>query len=497
MHILAFDWAFDLAFDLAAVVPWVLGTLLLAALVGVVLALATDDRDPSVVLAWLFVILLIPVLGLVAYYFVGRNYRRETRRRQELRRAAASTSERALAPVIGPGLAAQIAFVTREGTPARRIELLGRREGHAVPVPAESVRVYVAGADKFRDLLTDLRDAREYVHLMYLIWEQDRLTAEVTDVLLDRLRAGVEVRILYDWLSSLPYRKEELKRLAAAGATVVPCYKRLSQLNYRNHMKIAVIDGEIVYTGGMNMGQEYIDGGERFQTWRDTHLRMTGPVVAPYISLFATTWMLNGRPEDLVAGYVKPANGNHRPGHGVPVQVLHSSVSTEFATIRDVFVVALTTAGQRVWVQSPYFVPDEPLVTAMCAAAASGVDVRFMMTGVPDKKLPFYAAHAYYKKLLDAGVRVFQYQAGFLHSKTVTVDTDVAIIGTCNWDIRSLILHDEVMTVFYDEEIARACADQYELDLTSCSEVTLEQLLSLGTAARLRNSSYRLLSRLL
>ncbi len=124
---------------------------------------------------------------------------------------------------------------------------------------------------------------------MYLIWERDELTAEVTGILMDRLAAGVQVHILYDWLSSLPYKKSELKALAAAGATVVPCYKKPRQLNYRNHMKMAIIDLAVVYSGGMNMGQEYIDGGPRFDVWRDTHFRMTGPVVAPYLQLFAAT----------------------------------------------------------------------------------------------------------------------------------------------------------------------------------------------------------------
>ena len=179
------------------------------------------------------------------------------------------------------------------------------------------------------------------------------------------------------------------------------------------------------------------------------------------------------------------------------MQVLHSSVSTPFPTIRDVFVVALATARERAWIQSPYFVPDEPLLTAMCVAASSGVDVRLMMTGLPDKKLPFNAAHAYFPTALAAGVRVFKYDAGFLHAKTVTLDAEAAIIGTCNWDIRSLILHDEVVSVFYSEEIARSCADQYERDLEHCSEVTLADLSALSTWERVRNSVCRLFSRLL
>ena len=200
--------------------------------------------------------------------------------------------------------------------------------------------------------------------------------------------------------------------------------------------------------------------------------------MAAYLWLFANTWSLNGRDEDLFTDTLRTLC-HHAPGNGTPVQVLHSNVSTDFPAIRDVFIATLLNARNRVWVQSPYFVPDEPLLTAMCVAAAGGVDVRFMMTGVPDKKVPFYAAHAYYPKLLAAGVRVFQYQAGFLHAKTVTMDEELALIGTCNWDIRSLILHDEVVAGFYDRAIARDAAAQFERDLEDCLEITVAQLASL------------------
>jgi cardiolipin synthase len=246
----------------------------------------------------------------------------------------------------------------------------------------------------------------------------------------------------------------------------------------------------------MNMGQEYIDGGKRFAVWRDTHVRMTGPIVAPFITLFAATWIHNGGKEDLATGYVN-APIAHRPGEGTAVQMLHSSVRTKQKAIRDAFIIALTNARQRIWIQSPYFVPDEPLITAMCVSAAGGVDVRFMMTGVPDKRIPFYAAQAYYRQLLESGVKVYQYMAGFLHAKTVTVDEEVCIIGTCNWDIRSIILHEEVVATIYDAAIAEDHAAQFERDMEDCVEVTLDQLDHVSLWATFRNQVCRLFSRLL
>ena len=486
-----------LNFSLASLGFWFLDVLLLLALAGVVVVLATDDRDPSTVLAWLFVVLLLPVLGLVAYFFIGRNYRRDSPKRTRILQQMDEVAERSLAPVTAANTEfTEAAVAELAGTAGQRIESVGRTEGGVAPLPADTVDVYLGGSQKFPALLAEMATAERYIHLMYLIWEQDELTAKVKDVLLERLKAGVKVHILYDWLSCFSYKKDELKELEAAGAVVAPCYKRLPQINYRNHMKMVIIDGKSVYSGGMNMGQEYIDGGPRFNVWRDTSFRMSGPVVAPYLMLFAATWLYNGGTEDLATDFM-PAPEEHHRHEGIPVQVLHSSVGTTFKTIRDVFITALLNARQRIWIQSPYFVPDEPLITAMCTAAASGVDVRFMMTGVPDKKIPFYAAQAYYPQLLRAGVKVYQYTAGFLHAKTVTVDDQLAIIGTCNWDIRSIILHDEVVSVFYDEGIATSYAEQYERDIADSALVTMEDVLALGRLARFRNSVYRLFSRLL
>ena len=382
------------------------------------------------------------------------------------------------------------------GTPGAHIQAVGFTEGGVAPLPADSVDIYTAGAQKFPALLEEMATAERYIHLMYLIWEQDELTAKVKEVLLDRLKAGVKVHILYDWLSCISYKKDELKELAAAGAVVAPCYKRLPQINYRNHMKMVIIDGKSVYSGGMNMGQEYIDGGPRFDVWRDTSFRLSGPVVAPYLMLYASTWLYNGGTEDLATEFMPPADEHHRH-EGIPVQVLHSSVQTTFKTNRDVFITALLTARERIWIQSPYFVPDEPLITAMCTAAASGTDVRFMMTGMPDKKIPYNAAMAYFPQLLRSGVKVYRYTAGFLHAKTVTVDEQLSIIGTCNWDIRSQILHDEVVSVIYDQGVATRYAEQYERDMEDCEQITTDFMQSLGRGQRFRNSVARLFSRLL
>ena len=371
---------------------------------GIVVVLLTDDRDPTTVIAWLLVVTLLPIVGVVFYFFIGRNYRRETPLRQKILGDVEAEAAHVLSSVYEScGQFTAKAEASLSGTSARKLAAMGRRAGGTPIMPATSVELFTAGQDKFAALLDDLRGARHHIHLMYLIWERDELTAEVTEVLLEKLRQGVEVRILYDFVTSLTFGKSELRLLARSGAQVKACFKRLGEINYRNHMKIALVDGEVVYTGGMNMGQEYIDGGRRFARWRDTHLRMTGPIAAPFVILFAALWRLNGGREELAAGYL-PRPSAERPEAALPVQVLHSSVATPFKTIRDAFIVALLEAHESVWIQTPYFIPDEPLLNAMRTAALAGTDVRLMTVGVPDKKLVRWAAYPYYRQVLESGV---------------------------------------------------------------------------------------------
>ena len=490
---------------LLASLPWVVALVLVCALlvavIGVLVALVTDDRDPTTVIAWLLVIALVPVVGIVLYFFIGRNYRRATPERDRLRAEVRELAVGALHSVYEEHAAFAADLEQRlAGTPAGKLMVMSRHVTGFPVLPADSLEVYQRGADKFARLLDELAGAQRYVHLMYLIWERDELTAKVTDILLDRLAHGVRVRILYDWVSSFRYRKSELRRLAAAGAEVKPCYKRLAHLNYRNHMKIAVVDGAVAYTGGMNMGQEYIDGGPRFATWRDTSLRLTGPVVAVFEVLFALIWRFNGGRGDPLVERQEPERrvvGEAGDAGGPPIEVLYSSVATPFKSIRDAYIVVLLGARESVWIQSPYFVPDEPLITAICTAALTGVDVRLMMAGVPDKRLPFRAAIAYYKQLLDAGVKVYQYTDGFLHAKTVTIDRRWCMIGTCNFDIRSTILHDELSCAIFDGDVAARHSAIFQDDLAHCREFTLDDWWALGRRARWLNSLARLFSRLL
>jgi len=257
-----------------------------------------------------------------------------------------------------------------------------------------------------------------------------------------------------------------------------------------------VIDGHVAYTGGMNMGQEYIDGKPRYASWRDTHVRFGGPLVADLQRLFCERWMRTAG-EDLFSQRYFPAPAETPERRAVWAQVVHSGPESRFQAVRNAFLLAIASADRRVRIQSPYFVPDEAIQEALIAQSLAGIDMQLMMTGVPDKRIPWWAAYTYVDDLVEAGGRVFQYSAGFFHAKTMTVDGTIAIIGTTNYDIRSFALHDELSVVFYDQPMAEQLDAIFDDDVSRCVEITLADIHSVGRFARLRNAVARLSSRLL
>ena len=475
--------------DLAFLVYWTV----------LIVLLIMDDREPSITLAWLFVLLFLPLIGVFFYIFFGRDWK-VVARRQGWIQTLARVEREEMRPIYERNAGASERFMREWGdnSVAVAVSRAITSENVAAVLPASSLELFNDGARKFQRLKEDLAGAQRFIHLQYFIWEQDRLTAELVPILLDRLAAGVEVRIMYDWIGCIGFKKDELKQLARAGALVRADVTDLLRINYRNHRKLAVIDGEIGYTGGMNVGQEYIDGGERFASWRDSHLRLTGQAVAALEKLYAARWFERKREhEDLFAEAYMPAPDPDSVATGTLVEVAAQGVEDPWSAARRAHMVAIGQAEESVWIQSPYFVPDYSVYDVMINAALSGIDVRFMMTGVPDKKTAFWAAQTYYRRLIEAGGRVFLYKAGFFHSKTIVVDGTVSAVGTMNMDQRSLKLHKELMVWVFDRGFAQQVAVAFVTDLQQCDEVTLDDVLSVGRLKQFRNQAARLFSNVL
>ena len=481
--------------DLWAILLTVVPIVFALYIVAVAIMLINDQRDSTKTLSWLLLLWILPVIGLVLYFFLGRNFRKRAQRtgwwetvaKAEEKVATRLTDAYASEIEAGEKIAAELGFgeVTR----------LAHSGELALTLPAHGVRVMPSGGEKFEELKRQLRAATDTINIMYFIWEHDVLTRELIDILIERIRAGVEVRMLNDFLGCIPYRKDELKQLKDAGGRVSYDVAALGQLNYRNHRKIVVIDGVSGFTGGCNVGQEYIDGGKKYDSWRDTHVCYTGPAVGALQALFARRW-LDVESEDLFTDRFFPAEYPVE-GPAIPALTVSTGVDSIWETSRRTHVIGIGEARERAWLQSPYFVPSTDIQIALVNAALSGLDVRLMMTGVPDKKSAWYAANTYIQPLLEAGGRVFHYSTGFLHAKTMTLDGKVTVIGTQNLDIRSLELHKELMVWFFDRELTEQHDRVFLADMEKCRELTLADFENQTWGQRFRDSAFRLASNVL
>lgn len=474
-------WA---AVDLAILVYWV----------AVAVLIISQDREPSITLAWLLVLFALPFAGLFIYFFFGRDWPHivqkapQTKRLHEIVNAFMG---RVYAPFASRG---QEFVDTLDEPSLRRVATLIERKAGAAVLPVRTCELFESGEEYFDALIADLQSAERFIHMNYFIWGHDKLTRRIVDALLDRVSDGVEVRILNDYLGSRAYSKAQLDELRAAGAIVGTDISGLARLNYRNHRKITVVDGEIGHTGGFNLKQEYIDGGTRFPEWRDTGVRITGAGVADLEKLFDMRWYeVYGENLFKPEYYPDPS----LPQGSIMVQTVHQGYDDRWNSATRAYQLAMAGARDHIFLQSPYFVPDPTTLDILINAAAAGVDVHFMTTLMLDKKVPWWSAESYFEPLLAAGAHVWLWEKGFFHAKSLSVDGQVLSVGSLNMDIRSLRINKELMVWVYDTDVVARAEAIFVHDLEGCRELTLEEVRGWPVARRFRNSSARLLSHLL
>ncbi|MCL2024737.1 MAG: cardiolipin synthase [Coriobacteriia bacterium] len=487
------DWFLLFSWINPHIVGWLAAALILYWIV-VVVALIAADRDPSTTLAWILILFVLPGFGMFLYYFLGRNWAVSSQKDKWLI-ARRAVQQPHMSAIYEQYRGEVETFMVQHNH--RRIEHIVKtiyNQTSVPPLPARDVEYWFDGATYFPELIADLASATESIHLQYFIWEDDELTRHIIDVLVERLEAGVEVRILNDLFGCFFYSKKDLRRVKAAGGEVLYDVTSLKKLNYRNHRKIAVVDGVLAHTGGFNIGQEYIDGGTRYETWRDTGMRFHGPAVVELQNLFCERWYEVAH----TSLWSKRYFPLERIGSGDTwVQVASQGVEDRWHASTNAYEQAISAAYDYVWIETPYYVPIDTVADQLINAAFAGVDVRIILTGVPDKKIAWYAAHTYFRPLLEAGVRVFLYQSGFFHPKSLVFDDAAAAVGTMNVDVRSLVLHKELMVWAYDAASARINKEVFLADQAQCAEVTFDYLDAISHWDRFRNSACRLASRLL
>lgn len=460
--------------------------------------LISENRRPQATLAWMLVLFFAPGIGLLIYFLFGRDQKAFSKQSKLLQQDLRTDKSPLLSPLLSRQ-DAEIAQLEGDSAIRRRLMMLVRRNSYSVLTNRNRVEIQQDAAAFYPSLIEDMKAAQHSIHLQYYIWRGDTFTEHLKEILTAKARAGVEVRLLYDPIGShADLTRAYIRDMQAAGVRMAPTSPlyRLHTISYRNHRKITVIDGTIGYTGGMNIGQEHIDGGKGFNAWRDTQLRVVGEGAAVLQAVFMVDWY-NAVEENLLSGAYHPNEAKASPDD-TPVQILTSGPDSQWAAIRQLYSSMIVAAQRHVFVQSPFFIPDATIAEALTAAALSGVDVRLMLSArASGNKIPAWASNTYIADIVAAGVRVFLYNRGYLHAKTISIDSEICSIGSANIDIRSFSINYEINAVLYSKRLAKALEDDFVRDLADCTEFDLADYQRRSAGSRFRDSVARLFSPLL
>ena len=475
------------------------------AILGPILSLATigwilvAKKNPTSAVAWCLLVFMLPLIGplfflLFGYQHVSRPLSRKRRHRQAFMQKGIPATEQAVS-----GEAQQM----EDRTPATSVQAasweeisrLARRFGASPVSTGNDLVLYHEGHAAFAAMLNAIGSAKHHVHLETFIFRPDATGLRFLEALTAKARQGVEVRLLYDAMGTHRLQRGVLRSLRQAGGRVsvflpLNILRRRMQINMRNHRKVLVIDGRVGFTGGMNVGDEYQGLSARFGYWRDTQIRLEGPAVAGLQRIFAEDWDFAAH-EDLQEPAYFPRLNSDGP---YPVQVIESGPDREEKGIREIYFAAILRARRRLWIASPYFVPDAGLLDALCLAGFLGVDVRLLGLYHPDKWIPYFAARYYWNDVLQAGVKVYQYTKGMLHSKVVLVDGEWASVGSANLDNRSMFLNFEANCLIYSPEAVAELERAFLGDLQDSIRLERHAYRHRPLPSRLLDNACRLLS---
>jgi len=469
----------------------------LAYALGVTVFLALQNRSPQSTFAWLLLFVLFPPGALLTYMMFGRGRHVFSRELTMTKLLERSTLASRAAQVVAAQPRAITDLAATQAEPARLAAMLWA-SGRAPLTRGNRVEILQNASEKYPRLLDDLCAATQSIHLLYYEWASDAFTERVADILGHKARRGVEIRILYDPVGSFSMLKRAyVEGLRRAGIQMQPfssLYK-LHTLSYRSHRKLAILDGRVGYSGGLNMTVKHLTGPKGFTGWRDTHARVTGEAVTILQSVFATMWM-NATGEDLFDKRYFPEIPTGEGG--VPIQVVSAGPDSRWETIRQSYLAMIALARDHVYLQSPFLILDTSVAEAMTTAALAGVDVRVMIAPGGGELSPAYrAGMTYAAEMARAGVQVLLYQGAYFHSKTICVDSRMCSIGSANIDIRSFSINYETNLVVYDEAVTQELEADFIADLDHCVLFKAVDYDAHKTSTRLVDSVMRLCSPLI
>ncbi len=424
-----------------------------------------QNRTPVKTLAWIVVVMMVPIAGIVLFVFFGQDYRKQKifsrKGLIDLDRIAVDASVQ---------MDALEDILKEEGSDVRsKIHLmrLMLNNDKAILTTNNSVEILLNGDQTFPAMFEAVRSARSYIHMQFYRFGFDELAEELIGMLLDKASSGVEVRIIFDDVGSWNFPSSTITAMRFAGIEIFPFMPVrfplfTNKINYRNHRKIMVVDGECAFVGGLNIARKYLKGDRVLGNWRDTHLRIRGEAINALNTIFLTDWffvsgiILSGE------SYVSPSN---RVEQRSLVQIASSGPDSDWANIMQLYFAAIATAKRTIFISTPYFSPDESLLTALKTTSLSGVQIVLMFPEKSDSVVATWNTRSYIAELLEAGVEIYNYTYGFNHSKYMIVDDVFSAVGSANVDMRSFDINFEVSALVYDREFGLKMRKVFEEDL--------------------------------
>lgn len=450
-----------------------------------------ERKEPNTTWAWLLILFVLPGVGFIIYLIFGQNLSR-----QKIFREKKVVDEKK-----SKVLMEKFKEEKEKGASSEFMELVRMNYTHsgALYTEGNSLTTFIDGEKKFEALINDIRDAKEFIHIEYYIFRMDNLGKTLIDELSKKVKDGVEVRFVVDAMGSKSIRNKDIKYIRSLGIKfhiffpgILPLIN--IRLNFRNHRKIVVIDGEVGYVGGFNVGDEYVNKGDQFDYWRDTHIRIKGKAVNELNKRFILDWDYASEGE--LKNYDKYFKLQEDSGN-IGIQIVSSGPDHKEEYIKNAYMKIINNAKKSVYIQTPYLVPDEPMKEALKIAALSGIDVRIMVPDKPDHFFMKWILSANMGDLMEWGVKFYTYQKGFIHSKTIVSDGKVCSIGTANLDIRSFQLNFEINAIIYDDKFSKEQEDIFIKDIEDCKLVTMEEYENRSRALKIKEALIRLVAPIL
>lgn len=462
------------------------------AIVYILLGIFLENRPVSHLLAWLLVFFFVPVAGFIIFVLIGRNIRKKRiYRKKEKQDKAMLDRLKCLQDNAGIGSSANDPLL------GKLMNLLDNNS-KSLMTGGNQVRVLTNGSETFPAILEAIEAARHHIHLEYYIFNEGKVGNQLAEILREKARKGVEVRLIYDDFGSWGLRNDFIKELRKTGIEChaflpVRLHRFASRVNYRNHRKIVIVDGQTGFIGGLNIDDRYLYGDPDLGFWRDTHLQIHGQAVAGLQNIFLNDWHFAS---DTRLDEQKFFPVVTSPGNAL-IQIVSSGPDSDWESIMQLFFYLIANAKKSVYISSPYFFPNESILTALVTASLSGTDVRIILPSRSDSKLATWGSFSYFEQLLEAGVDIYLYNNGFTHSKVMIIDDIAASVGTANLDIRSFSQNFEATALLYDKESITKLKNDFENDLQQCNRITYDAFEKRPRHHKIYESTARLFSPLM